>query len=64
MNLERYTIFYAKEYMRYKHGSSKINFKKKFKRAYKEIKMTVCVLLHGFSTKNLFFLFFPKYIWK
>lgn len=36
MNLERYTIFYAKEYMFYKHGPSKVNLKK-FKRAYKEI---------------------------
>lgn len=57
MNLERYNIFYAKEDMCYKHRSSKVNLKK-FKRAYKEIKMIVCVLLHGFSTKNLFSLLF------
>lgn len=62
MNLERYNIFYAKEYLCYKHRSAKVNLKK-FKRAYKEIKMIVCVLFHGFSTKNLFSLFFfPKYI--
>lgn len=36
MNLERYTILHAKEYMCYKHGSSKVNLKT-FKRAYKEI---------------------------
>lgn len=59
MNLERYNIFYAKEDMCYKHRSSKVNLKK-FKRAYKEIKMIVCVSLHGFSTKNLFSLLFSQ----